>query len=137
MTTTTNLTITHLQADQEQPEDTENESKDILDGALAGLLTHNMASDADYTLATTGTVPYEWQNMVVTITDTTSPQVLTATRNIIVPAKAKLYVFKNDTAQSLVLAINGSPLAGITVATAKTAILNCTGSAIIRITADA
>jgi len=138
MSLTTYLDITDLESNQNTPEVTVNDAHDILCAAVGGVLVHNMASDADYTLATTGTPPYEWHNMVINITDTTSPQTLTATRNIIVPSKKKVYVLKNDTAQSLVLASPAaSPVTGITVATGKTAILYFDGTNVIRLTADA
>lgn len=137
MTTTTFLGITHLTANQASPEVVENESKDTFDGAVAGLLTHNMASDADYTLLTTG-APAEYENMCIEITDTSSPQVVTASspvRAIIAPTTKKLYVFINSTAQSLQLKTSAGT--GIIVATQKTAILRCDGTNIVRVTADA
>jgi len=134
MTTTANLTITHLTANQNNPDVTENESKDIFDGAIAGLLTHNMASDADYTLLTTGTPPYEWQNSTIEITDTTSPETLTTGRNIIVPDNNNVYIFVNNTAQTLTLKTSAG--SGIAVATLKTAFLRCDGTNVVRVTAD-
>lgn len=133
MTTTTNLNITHISASQAQKEVTANEAFDILDGAIGGLLTHEMSSDADYTLLTTGTPPYEWQRMAIKITD--SPTTLTAARNIVVPAEAKPYIFINATAQTLTLKTASGT--GIGVATNKTALLYCDGTNVVRVTADA
>lgn len=133
MTTTTNLTITHISASQAQKEVTANEAFNILDGVAGGLLTKEMTSDADYTLATTGTAPYEWQRAALKITD--SPATLTTGRNIICPAKAKPYIFINATAQTLTLkTASGS---GIAVASNKTALLYCDGTNVVRVTADA
>lgn len=132
MTTTTNLNITHISASQAQKEVTANEAFDILDGAVGGLFTKNMASDADYTLATTGTPPFEWQRAAVKITDT--GPVLTTGRNIIVPAEAKAYIFINATAQTLTLKTSAG--SGIAVATTKTALLYCDGTNVVRVTAD-
>lgn len=132
MTATTQLEITHLVPNPVNPDVVENEAKDIFDGAIAGLLTHDMASDVDYTLATTGTPPYEWQNSTIEITDT--GVVLTTTRNIICPNNKKVYIFVNTTAQSLVLKTSAGT--GITVATGKTAILRCDGTDVVRVTAD-
>ena len=136
MATSTNLNITHWTAAQSQPEVTVNTALNILDG-IVGMLTHNMASDADYTLATTGTEPFEWQYGVLRITDTDSPVKLTTTRSIIVPAYPKWYLFKNETAQSLTLKKSGGT--GITVATQKWALLAYTtaDADVIRITPDA
>ncbi len=133
---TTNLNITQWSAGQAQPEVTIGTAIDILDG-IVGMLTHNMASDADYTLATTGTEPFEWQYGVLRITDTSSPLKLTTTRSIIVPTYPKWYLFKNETAQSLTLKKSGGT--GITVATGKWALLAYTtaDADVIRITPDA
>ena len=133
MTTTTNLNITHIEASQAQKEVTANEAFAILDGAVAGLLTKEMTSDADYTLATTGTAPYEWQRAAIKITD--SPSTLTTGRNIIVPAEAKPYIFINATAQTLTLKTSAG--SGIAVAASKTALLYCDGTNVVRVTADA
>jgi len=132
MTTTTNLEVTHLAANQNTPEVTENEAKDIFDDAIAGLLTHDMASDADYTLST-ATSPEEWQYSTVEITDTGTA--LTTGRNIIVPVNKKIYIFVNSTLQTLTLKTSAG--SGIAVATVKTAILRCDGTNVVRVTADA
>lgn len=138
MTVTANLQITDLENNQGSPEVTVNDAHDIMDAAIAGVLVHNMSSDADYTLLTTGTAPYEWQNAVIEITDTTSPQTLTATRNIIIPDYPKAYDIINSTGQSIVLASGTtSPVTGITIATGKAARLYYDGSSVRRITADA
>jgi len=134
MTTTANLNVTNLTVNQNNPDVVENEAKAIFDAAIAGALVHNMASDADNTLDTaTGAAPFEWQNAVINVTD--SGVLLTVTRNIITPDYNKVYIFKNDTAQSLVLKTSAGT--GITVATLKTAVLYCDGTNVIRITADA
>ncbi len=98
MATTPNLGITHIESNQSQKEVTANEAFDTLDEALAGELTHNMASDANYTLDVTEPAK-EDENLVIHITDT--GVVLTTTRDIIFPDKAQLHVAYNDTAQSL------------------------------------
>lgn len=56
--------------------------------------THNMASDAAYTLT-------EEQNKFGRIVITDTGVVLTATRNILVDTKEKSFIFQNDTAQNL------------------------------------
>lgn len=131
--TTANLNLPEIAESQSGKYLTHNEALAILDGAVAGLFTKNMASDADYTLATTGTPPYEWQRAAVKITDT--GPVLTTGRNIIVPAEAKLYILINATAQTLTLKTPAG--SGIGVATGKTALLYCDGTNVVRVTADA
>ena len=103
---------------------------------VEGMLAHNMASDADYTLST-AIDPQEWQYETVKITDTSSPEVLTATspiKYIIVPTNTKKYIFINATAQTLGVKTSGGT--GIAVATNKTAILYCDGTNVTRVTAD-
>lgn len=99
-------------------------------GSRTTMATHNMASDADYTLTKA-----QYSKTVVKITDTTSPPTLTIGRNIIVPAEVRQITFINSTAQTLTLKTSGGT--GIAVATAKTAILLCDGTNVVRVTADA
>lgn len=116
MTTGSNISL--WTAGQSQPDVTVNEALNILD-AFWRTLTHNMASDADYTLDTaTGSAPFEWQYGVINITDT--GVVLTTGRNIIVPTGAnfaKTYFFVNNTAQTLT--VKTAAGTGIAVATNK------------------
>lgn len=108
-----------------------NEANRELEAAAAGMLTHDMGSDADYTLTTTGT-PQEWQYLACKITDT--GVVLTTGRNIVVPVNTKPYIFINATAQTLTLKTSAGT--GIAVATNKAALLYCDGTNVIRISAD-
>lgn len=62
--------------------------------AIQAQLTHNMASDADYTLSAS-----EAQKAIIKITDTGA--LLTTGRNIIVPDAARVWVVDNQTAQIL------------------------------------
>ena len=134
MAATTHLNATKWTAGQSQPEVTVDTALDILDG-LADALVHNMASDADYTLATTGSEPFEWQHLVIQITDTSSPLKLTTGRNIIVPVYTRAYLFINATAVTLTLKTSAGT--GIAVATAKSAWLRCDGTNVVRLTPDA
>jgi len=109
---------------------THNQALAILDAAH-GLLTHNMASNADYTLSA-ATTPPEWAYGTVRITD--SGVLLTGAKNIVAPTNAKQYTFVNGTAQGLVLKTAAGT--GPTVAAGKTAILRCDGTNIVRVTAD-
>jgi len=132
MAVTSNLNITKFVDGQSNPDTTINNALDVLDG-LADVFVHDMASDADYTLGTAGTRPYEWQHFVVQITDT--GVVLTTGRNIVVPDNTRGYIFKNDTAQTLTLKTSAG--SGIAVATLKWALLRCDGTNVVRITPDA
>jgi hypothetical protein len=64
--------------------------------AIQAQTTHNMASDADYTLTTS-----QAQKAIIKITDT--GPVLTTGRNIIVPDAARAWIVDNSTAQILTL----------------------------------
>lgn len=131
MTQTTNFKIDHLDANQNQPEVTVNAGFDTFDRVGGSVLTHPMASDADYTLAT-GSSPPEWLYSVVRVTDTGA--VLTTGRNIVVPGQPKPYVFHNDTAQ--ILKIKTATGLGVPVAAAKVAMVHSDGTDVFRITAD-
>ena len=128
--TTSVLDLPEIDESQASKYLTHNQALAILD-AYAGLLTHNMSSNADYTLSTAG-IPAEWQYGTVRITDT--GVVLSAAKNIVAPGNAKAYVFVNATAQTLTLKTPSGT--GIAVATGKTAILRCDGTNIVRVTAD-
>lgn len=130
MTSTSNLEMDHLEDGVASPDVVLNESLDLTDLAIAGMVTHNMASDADYTLSTS-TDPEEWKYAVVKITDTGAN--LTTTRNIIVPTNTKQYLLVNATAQSLVLKTSGG--SGITVATSNNQLLFCDGTNVIAMAA--
>lgn len=129
---TANLDIPAFVDGQNNPDVTINTASEILDG-LADALVHDMASDADYTLGTTGVYPREWQHLVIQVTDT--GVILTAARNIIVPVNTRVYLFKNDTAQ--ILTLKTSAGTGIAVAVAMWALLRCDGTNVVRITPDA
>lgn len=126
MTTSTNLLITHLDANVAAPQVVLNAGTDLIDTAVAGMLTHNMASDADYTLSVL-TSPKEWQYATIKITDT--GVVLTASRNIIVPTNTKHYTLINSTAQEITLKTSGGT--GVAVAAGEQAALLCDGTNVI------
>jgi hypothetical protein len=126
MTTSANLAITHLVSDPSSPEIPVNESIDIFDAAVTGVLVHNMTSDADYTLGTTGS-PKEWHYGFIEITDTGTN--LTAARNIICPTNKKFYILKNSTLFDLT--VKTSAGSGIAVAVGKIAFLRCDGTNVV------
>lgn len=130
MATSPNLLITHLDANVSQPEVPLNTGTDLLDEIIAGILVHDMASDADYTLSTI-TDPQEWQHAEINITDTGVN--LTTARNIIVPINEKVYIFRNDTAQSLTLKTSAGT--GITVTAGSVNTVRCDGTDVVVTTA--
>jgi hypothetical protein len=107
MTTTTNLSVTHIEAAQAQKEVTANAAFDIFDKAIAGTLSINFASDANRTITDA-----ESLYAVFVFTDTTP--LLTTTRDVIFPNKSHILPVKNSTAQTL----NIKTAAGASVALA-------------------
>lgn len=93
--------------------------------SINGTLTHNMASDANYTLSAS-----EALNKVVKITDT--GVLLTTTRNIVVPTASKIFYFVNSTAQSLVPKTASGT--GPTVTTGHEGWLRCDGTNVVQMT---
>tara|TARA_R100001163_G_C5030568_1_gene170905 strand:+ start:174 stop:1130 length:957 start_codon:yes stop_codon:yes gene_type:complete len=94
---------------------------DMVEEAIAGLAVHNMASDANYTLTTADGSTSQARAAMVEITDTSTN--LSAGRDIIVPAKTKMYIFKNSTAQILTVKVSGQ--SGVAVPAGKTMLLHC------------
>lgn len=133
--TTPILQIDEITVSQASKYATANTAFRELEAAICGLLTHDMTSDADYTLTTTGS-PEQWHYGTIAITDTSVW--LTTGRNIIIPASreayARTWTFSNQTAQTLTLKTASGT--GIAVATNKTAILRCDGTNVVRVTAD-
>jgi len=129
-TTTTNLEIDYLIANTVSPEIVINEALDDIDN-LSGMFTHNMITDADYTLSINVNSP-EWRYAVIKITDISA--VLTLPRKIIVPYNQKVYHFWNATAKTLILTRLGGT--GISVAAGKKAVLFFDGNDIVRFSAD-
>ena len=114
--TTANLEITELADGQIDQFATANEAFEILERAIAGRLTVDFSSDANYTLSTTAGSE-EWRDKFMDITD--SGTVLTAGRDVIFPAKnGPEYIITNSTAQTLTLKISGQT--GVTIATTVT-----------------
>lgn len=126
MTTNTYLGFTHLAQNQNSPEVTLNEALNRIAAATSGLLTHEMTTDADYTLLTS-TEPPEWVYSTIVITD--SPSTLTAARNIIVPTNQKMYVLVNSTAEDLTIKTSGGT--GVTVSAAGVSIVRCDGTNVV------
>lgn len=130
MAVSPNFEITHLIANVASPEIPLNTGLNLFDQCMGSQFTHDILSDADYTLVDTVGIE-EWKYAAVKVTDT--GVLLTATRNIIAPVNKKPYIFINGTAQSLVLKTSAGT--GITVPTAKTQFLYCDGVNIIAVAA--
>ena len=127
MTTTPNLLLTHLEANASSPEIRVNELADGLDYGLNSYFAKNFTTDADLTLATTGTVPQEWQHGFVNLTD--SGVVLTTGRNVIVPVNEKKTVFKNSTAQTITVKTSGGT--GVAITAGGVQGVQCDGTNVI------
>jgi hypothetical protein len=97
---------------------------DMVEEAIAGLAVHNMASDANYTLTTADGSTSQARAAMVEITDTSTN--LSAGKDIVVPAKTKMYIFKNSTAQILTVKVSGQ--SGVAVPAGKTMLLHCDGT---------
>lgn len=104
-----------LASAQSQPEVVVNAATRKLSAALAGRLTHNFASDANYSLAIDGAQPEddEWPYHELRFTD--SGVVLTAARDVIYPdvdteyvgPSRMTHVVINDTAETLTIKRSG------------------------------
>lgn len=90
-------------------------------------LTHNIASNADYTL---NVATFQDRYSILKITDT--GVLLTATRNIIVPSVSNVYIVKNETAQNLIIKTSGG--SGVTVGNSTSALVFCDGTNVYGLT---
>jgi len=99
------LNITELASGQVDQYVTANEAFRLLEAAMAGRLTVDLSSDANYTLVTTAGSE-EWRDKFLTITD--SGTALTTGRDIVFPDEdGPEYIFTNDTAQTLTCKLSG------------------------------
>ena len=138
---TSGLNIGEFTEGQDNPDTTINNALNILDGACVVPLVHDVGVespvDADYTLATTGDYPREYQHFIIQITDTgTLLSAVSPAKSIIVPSSyTRAYLFINSTAQELTFkATTGT---GIIVAATRWALLYYDGSNMTRLTSDA
>ena len=129
MATSDYRNITLLDTDQTQKEAAVNTAINNLARGLAGRLVHNMASDADYTLATGSN---EDENLYIEITDTGA--VLTAARNIICPADETKYIFYNNTGSpGFDLTLKTASGSGVTAQSGERLLLYCDGTNVVEI----
>jgi microcystin-dependent protein len=81
-----------------------------------------MSTDTDYTLTANNGSTDEARQMILSVTSGVS---LTATRNVIIPAKEKLYVVYNNTSGSQSILVKTSGGTGITIPNGKVSIVFC------------
>lgn len=102
---------------------TNNNLGDLIEQAITGVESIPM-TDADYTLSALNGSVDESRNIVIIMTSIGS---LTGSRNIIIPAVEKTYIFKNSTTGGQNLVVKTSGGSGYTVPNGKTAFIYCDG----------
>lgn len=121
--------ITLLDTDQTAKEAAVNTAINNIGRGLAGRLVHNMASDADYTLATGSN---EDEFLYIEITDTGGN--LTTGRNIVCPAENALYVFYNNTGSpGFAMTIKTASGTGITAQSGERILVYCDGTNVVEV----
>lgn len=133
------LGFAELAAAQANPHNTVNAAHRALARAVAGAVTVNLTSDADYALAcdSGNQAADEWPYGTIAVTDTGA--VLTAPRSIVYPdvdaeyggPSRMLFVFRNQTAQDLTVKRSGQ--AGVTVAAGDDALLYHNGLDVVAV----
>ncbi len=126
MATTDNLLITKIDVGQSQKEVTANEAFDDLDTAISDVLSKSVAGGSEVTLTDA-----EALSMVQEYTGA-----LTASINVNVPTRHKVYIINNGTSGAYTLTVKTSAGSGIAVAQGKVAILYCDGTDVVRATDD-
>ena len=122
-----------------QPETFVNALSGKLAEAVAGQITIDFASDADYTLVTDAAFPEndEWHYRTIRMTDTGT--VLTGAVDVIYPdvdtifstTSRSMFMFVNDTAQSLTILRSGQT--GVTVTAGNAALVYHNGTDIVAV----
>jgi hypothetical protein len=103
---------------------TNNNLGDLIEQAITGVESIPML-DADYTLVALNGSVDEARNAVIIMT---SAGALSGSRNVIIPAEDKLYVFKNSTTGGQNIVVKTSGGAGVTVPNGRTVQLYCDGT---------
>jgi hypothetical protein len=106
----------------------------ILEQAIAGLKTVTM-TDADKTLTTAtgnatsqGGTDYSDDEARYAILSIVSSEALTAGRNVVIPAREKIYIIKNGTTGGQQLTIKTTAGTGLVIPNGKTMVLYCDGT---------
>ncbi len=94
----------------------------LIEEAIAGLAEVSMTSDTDYTLTANNGSTDEARQMILKVSSTVS---LTATRNVIIPAKEKLYVVHNATDGSQSILVKPASGTGVTIANGSKMLIYC------------
>ena len=94
----------------------------LIEEAIAGLADVSMTSDTDYTLTANNGSTDEARQMILKVSSTVS---LTATRNVIIPAKEKLYVVHNNTTGGQSILVKPSSGTGVTIANGSKMLIYC------------
>ena len=97
----------------------------LIEEAIAGLADVSMTSDTDYTLTANNGSTDEARQMILKVSSTVS---LTATRNVIIPAKEKLYVVHNNTTGGQSILVKPSSGTGVTIANGSKMLIYCDAS---------
>ena len=107
---------------------TTNTQYDLWEATISGTSTVAFASDGNDTLTTANGSADEARHMFINLTGGTS---LTATRNLVVPTKSKLYFVRNNTNGSQSVVVKTTSGSGITVPHGKYMCLYCDGTNVI------
>ena len=126
MTQTTNLDVTHIEESQDQKEVTANEAFDIFDGAIAGLVTVDLAGQS-------GDVTPDSDSMIRAMVVKTTGAMAGAV-NLIVPDNRKVYMVVNN-ATGFDTTVKTAAGTGITLSPTQAQFLYCDGTNVIAISA--
>lgn len=99
----------------------------LIEESIAGVAVVSM-SDSDYTLTANNGVTDEARQMVLRVTGT-----ITATRQVIVPQKEKLYVVHNLTSSGQKIHVKTSAATGVEVSYGFKALVYCNGTDVISV----
>jgi len=99
----------------------------LIEESIAGVAVVSM-SDSDYTLTANNGVTDEARQMVLRVTGT-----ITATRQVIVPQKEKLYVVHNLTSSGQKIHVKTSAATGVEISYGFKALVYCNGSDVISV----
>ena len=103
---------------------TNNNLGDLIEQAITGVESIPML-DADYTLSALNGSVDEARNAVIIMTSLVS---LTGSRNVLIPAEEKLYIFKNSTTGGQNIVVKTAGGTGYTVPNGMTGFLYCDGT---------
>lgn len=103
---------------------------ELIEEAIAGVASLNVAGTGDYTLSTSNAATDEARKALLSCTGT-----LTGARNVIVPAKEKIYYVSNGTSGAYDLTVKTSGGTGIAVPQGMTQAVYCDGTNVLALSA--